>query len=491
MIPSTPALLGPQPVSWYALGRTLVAAAFTLATGILLVGNSPARAGTAPSPACAGDQPAKPNVLFLAIDDLNDWIGVLGGHPATKTPNLDRLARRGALFTRAYCTAPACNPSRTALLCGVRPSTSGVYHNNQPWRPVLPKAVTLPQHFMAHGYQVAGGGKIFHGSYPDAASWQEYFKQPGDPRPAVLPANGIPDTAHFDWGPVDVADEAMGDSKVAQWASNYLGKKHDKPFFLAAGMFRPHLPWYVPRKYFEEFPLARITLPRVKDDDLDDVPPIGRRMARPEGDHKKVVESKNWEKAVQGYLASITFSDTCVGRILDALDQSPYAQNTIIVLWTDHGWHLGQKQHWRKFALWEEATRVPLMFVVPGLTRAGSRCERTVNLLDLYPTLAELCGLPAREGLEGTSLVPLLKDPAAAWDRPSVTTHGRNNHAVRSEQWRYIRYSDGTEELYDHRTDPHEWTNLAGKPEHAAVKKELAAWLPKTNVPDAPRAGKQ
>jgi arylsulfatase A-like enzyme len=437
----------------------------------------------------ANDSPAgKPNVLFLAIDDLNDWIGCLGGYPGVQTPNLDRLAQRGVLFTRAYCAAPACNPSRTALLSGLRPSTTGVYHNNQPWRPVLPKAVTLPEHFTAHGYHVVGGGKIFHGSYFDPACWQDYFRERGNPQPATTPANGIANTAHFDWGPVDASDEAMGDTKVARWAAEYLAKKHDKPFFLAPGFIRPHLPWYVPRKYFDRYPLADIRLPKTRPDDLDDVPPLGRRMARPEGDHRKVVESNNWEKAVQGYLASITFTDTRVGQVLDALDNSPYAKNTIIVVWGDHGWHLGEKQHWRKFALWEEATRVPLMIVAPGVTRAGGRCERTVNLLDLYPTLVELCGLKAKPELDGTSLVPLLKDPAAPWDRPTLTTHGRNNHAVRSENWRYIRYNDGTEELYDHRNDPLEWTNLANRPEHAAVKKELAGRLPKTNAPDAPTA---
>lgn len=425
-------------------------------------------------------------MLFVAIDDLNDWIGALGGYSGVKTPHLDRLAQRGVLFTRAYCSAPACNPSRASLMCGLRPATTGVYHNDQPWRPVLSKAVTLPQHFMAHGYHVIGGGKIYHDSYNDLASWHKYFTRPGFPEPAKTPANGL-DRGHFDWGPVDADDDAMGDGVTVDWAIQYLHEKHDKPFFLAVGLTRPHLPWYVPKKYFDQYPLSEIKLPRVLPDDLDDVPPAGRKMANPQGDHKAVVEAKQWEEAVQAYLASITYADATVGRLFTALRKSDYADNTIVVAWGDHGWHLGEKQHWRKFALWEEATRVPLMMVVPGLARPEGKCERTVTLLDIYPTLIELCRLPPKRELEGLSLVPLLKDPSAAWDRPAVTTHGRNNHAVRSERFRYIRYQDGSEELYDHHSDPLEWTNLAEKAEFAAIKHKLAGFLPEVNVEDAPR----
>ena len=433
----------------------------------------------------------KPNVLFIAIDDLNDWIGCLGGHPDVKTPDLDRLAERGVLFTNAFCSAPACNPSRASLLTGILPSTSGVYHNNQPWRPVLPDAVTTPQHFMAHDYRVVGGGKIFHGRYADPPSWDEYFPsktktKPGDPVPPNRPVNSIPKTAHFDWGPVDVADGEMGDWQVADWAIKELTREHDKPFFTAVGIFRPHLPWYVPRKYFDMYPPDKITLPNVNKNDLDDVPPIGKKMARPNGDHKKVIEHNQWRKAVSGYLASISFADACVGRVIDALDSSPYADNTMIVLWSDHGWHLGEKLHWRKFALWEEATHNVLMMVLPGITEPGGRCTRPVSMIDIYPTLVDVCGLASKKGLEGNSLRPLLENPKAAWERPALTTHGRNNHSIRSERWRYIRYNDGTEELYDHEKDELEWVNLAEKPEYAEVKKELNRWLPEVNVPEAP-----
>ena len=434
----------------------------------------------------------RPNVLFIAIDDLNDWCGCLGGHPDAHTPNIDRLAARGVLFTHAYCAAPACNPSRTALLTGLRPATSGVYLNSQPWRPVLPDAVTLPQHFMANGYRVIGGGKIFHGRYKDPASWHEYLDRPLDPLPPNRPLSGIGGaSSHFDWGPVDVDDRDMADWKVADWAIEKLQQESEQPFFLAAGFYRPHLPWYVPRKYFDRFPPDKITLPNVKEDDLDDVPPIGRKMAKPDGDHKRVTDTDNWRKAVAAYLASGTFADACVGRVVRALENSHHADNTVIVLWADHGWHLGEKLHWRKFALWEEATRNPLLFVVPGTTQPGGRCERPVSLLDIYPTLVQACGLPSKPGLEGHSLIPLLKDPAAPWDRPALTTHGRNNHALRSERWRYVRYEDATEELYDHTNDPMEWTNLADRLDLQDVKAGLAKWLPKTNAENAPGESKR
>lgn len=435
----------------------------------------------------------KQNVLFIAVDDLNDWIGCLGGHPDVKTPNFDRLASRGVLFTNAHCAAPLCNPSRAALMTGIRPSTSGVYDNRQPFRksPAATDAVTLSQHFMAHGYWAAGAGKIYHGLFPDPQSWHDYFpsqtrNKPPDPTPPNRPLNGIPDTAHFDWGPVDVPDSRMGDWQVADWVVRQLEKKHAKPFFLACGIFRPHLPWYVPPKYFDLYPLNAIALPNVKDDDLDDVPPIGREFARPEGDHKKVIDHNQWRHAVQAYLASISFADACLGRVLDAFDASSHAKNTTIVLWSDHGWHLGEKLHWRKFALWEEATRNVLMIVSPGLTKPGGRCSRPVSLMDVYPTLIDICGLSARKELEGVSLMPLLKDPSAVWSRPALTTYLRNNHSVRSERWRYIRYSDGKEELYDHQNDEMEWNNLAGKPEFRDVKTGLARWLPDFNAPDSP-----
>jgi arylsulfatase A-like enzyme len=430
------------------------------------------------------------NVLFIGIDDLNDWVGCLGGHPQVKTPNIDRLAERGVLLTNAHCAAPACNPSRAALFTGIRPSTSGVYHNPQPWRqsPALKDAVTIPQHFRAHGYKAIGSGKMYHDSFPDPVSWNAYWpsldqQRPEDPMPPQKkwPLNGFPHGSHFDWGPIDNLPEEMGDWQVGNYVIGELRKSHEKPFFLACGFFRPHLPWYAPQKYFDLYPLDSIILPEVKENDLDDVPEYGRRIARQQ-DHKNVLKYDQWKKAVRGYLASISFVDACLGRVIDALDQSAYRDNTVIVLWSDHGWHLGEKLHWRKFALWEEATHNVLFFSAPGVTPAGGRTDAPVNLLDIYPTLIELCNLSPRDDLEGISLMPLLKDPNCKWGRPTVTTHGKNNHSVRSRQYRYIRYEDGSEELYDHESDPMEWTNLADDLDYLQIKDEMAAWLPEINV---------
>ncbi|MCI0379605.1 MAG: sulfatase [Gemmataceae bacterium] len=440
-------------------------------------------------------QTKAPNILFIAVDDLNDWTGALGGHPQAKTPNLDCLAKSGMLFTRAYCAAPACNPSRTAILTGLRPASTGVYHNNQPWRPALPDSVTLMQYLMSHGYFVLGGGKIFH--YQDPQCWHQYFKgkekaeavaeqkikKKGKKKAEPLAQGGI--GGNMTWGPLDAADTDLPDGKLTNWAIEQVKKKHDRPFFLAVGYVKPHLAWHVPKKYFDMHPLDNIQLPKVLDNDLDDVPAAGVKMAKPDGDHKQIVATGQWKQAVQAYLACCTYMDAQLGRLLDALADSVNAGTTIIILWSDHGWTHGQKQHWRKFSLWDQDCRVVFTMNVPGLTKAGQRCERTVSLLDLYPTINELCGLPAKKGLEGNSLVPLLKNPQTTWDYPALTTHGLKNHSLRSERWRYIQYKNGSEELYDHTKDPLEWKNLAKDPAYADVKRDMASKLPGKNALDA------
>jgi arylsulfatase A-like enzyme len=437
--------------------------------------------------AAASAAGTKPNILMIAVDDLNDWVGCLGGHPQTRTPNLDKLAARGQLFTNAHCNAPLCNPSRASVMTGIRPSTSGVYDNGQPWRksPVLKDAVSIPQHFRAQGYRVVGGGKIYHGAYPDAASWDGYFpdqirNKPPDPVPSTRPLEGI--GGNMDWGALNVPDSKMGDAQVVDWAVAELNRTQSGPLFLGCGLFRPHLPWHVPGQYFDLFPLNDIVLPNVKTDDLDDVPPIGVQFAKPRGDHAAITGQNKWKNAVQAYLASIAFMDAQLGRLIEGFDRSPRAKDTHIVLWSDHGWHLGEKLHWRKFSLWEESTRNVMLTVAPGVTTPGSRCNRPVSLIDLYPTLNELCGLPARRELEGRSLMPLLRNPALDWDAPALTTYFKDNHSLRNERWRYTRYSDGGEELYDHHADPMEWTNLASRPEYATVKTQLARSLPRTNA---------
>jgi arylsulfatase A-like enzyme len=315
--------------------------------------------------------------------------------------------------------------------------------------------------------------------------WPPGFPLNGLDRVTDVPGPVNPN--EFDWGPFDKPDLEMGDGRLTVWADRLLSREHEQPLFLAVGTFRPHLPWYAPRPYFEQYPIEDVQLPKVKEDDLDDVPGAGKRFAAARRrDFDLILHTGKWREAVQAYLASISFADALVGRLLDALDAGGQAEKTIIVLWSDHGWHLGEKGHWHKMTLWEEATRVPLVIVAPGVTRPGTRSTRPVSLVDLYPTLIDLCGLEPKKDLDGTSLVPLLEDPEAKWDRPALITYLRGNHAVRSRRWRYIRYADGGEELYDHANDPDEWTNLADRPELADVKRRLSGWLPKTDAPDAP-----
>lgn len=277
---------------------------------------------------CTSEKTEKPNVLFMCIDDLNDLTGFLGGHPDTKTPNLDMLAAGSVVFKNAYGPTPACNPSRAAIMSGIRPSTSGVYRNSQPWRKstVLKNINTLPQYFRQYGYIVKGSGKTYHDRYYNTLSWDEYWpaltkQRPADPVPEHRPLNGIPGTGHCDWGPVHVPKEEMGDWKVADWVIEQLEKEYEKPFFLACGFYRPHLPWYVPEEYFDKFPLEEISLPEVKKNDTDDIPEAGQALIRFQ-DHENVTGHDQWKNAVQGYLASINFVDECAGRVIRALEHS-------------------------------------------------------------------------------------------------------------------------------------------------------------------------
>jgi arylsulfatase A-like enzyme len=420
----------------------------------------------------------------------------LGGHPQTTTPNIDQLAKRGVSFTRAYCSAPLCNPSRISLLTGILPSNSGVYGNDEQLSDKLPDAVTLMQYLKGFGYTTQGGGKIFHGTGPgDPDSW-DYYHRPTADRQVGKRDDGLAEDAWTPWGPLDVKDSDMFDVKNVDWAISELEKSHDKPFFLACGFTKPHMPWYVPQKYFDMHPLESIELPITKAGDLDDVPDFGKKLAMEVydpsgeknfavegGDHNNILANHQWHRAVQSYLATISFVDAHVGRLLGALDKSAYSDNTIVVLWGDHGWHLGEKEHWRKHALWDVTTRTTLILSAPEGVQKNQLCERVVSLIDLYPTLVELCGLPGREGLDGQSLVPLLKDPKFKWDRPALTTYGYKNHAVQTERWRYIRYHDGGEELYDHMVDPNEWTNLASDSKLFPVIQKLQQMLPETNIP--------
>lgn len=457
------------------------------------------------------DEPG-PNVLFISIDDLNDWIEPLGGHPQAKTPNLTRLASQGVNFRRAYCPSPGCNPSRTAIMTGLAPYHSGVYSNYQDWREIIEEPMTIGNWFRNNGYYSTGAGKIFHYHMIDPNCWDDYWPSQDKNMPDELfPdksmsrfANADDETpitmnmppfermyGMFDWFPLASEDSEMGDAKSVDYVVSQLEKDHAKPFFLACGIYRPHLPWYVPQKYFDMFPMEEIELPKVKANDLDDLGERARDLAfRGNGYHRHVVEAGQWKQAVQGYLASIAFADAMLGRLLDALDESQYADNTIVVVWSDHGWQLGEKQHWRKFALWENVSRSVLMIRVPpgiaGLeqgTPKGTHCDRVVSLQDIYPTLVELCGLPKNEAVDGRSLLPLLRNPSEEWPYAAITTYHFGEFSVRTERWRYTIYIDGSEELYDHDSDPEEWDNLASVDSFAAVKRQLAAHLPRNPTP--------
>jgi arylsulfatase A-like enzyme len=452
----------------------------------------------------------RPNILMIVCDDLNAWIGALGRHPQVKTPAIDALAARGTLFTKAYCNAPYCNASRISALTGRLPSTTGVYEQEPFWSdPDRP--TTCVEALRSHGYYAFGAGKVFHGKFDyraatreaatsadwrdtqhRAAIWDDFRPLKPEPLPANRPLNRLVDFDNFadvsskyylfDWGAFpDSIEDQMPDSITASAVEEFLSAPPKEPFFCAAGIYKPHLPWHVPQRFFHLYPLRDIVLPLVKEDDLDDVPPIAREWALNPADHELVTSHGQWHHAVQGYLAAISYCDHIVGRIIDALQRSPDRDNTIIVLWGDNGFHLGEKLHWRKFALWEEATRVPLIIVPPSGTKCPPRISQPVSLVDLMPTLMDLLGLPKSNEDDGTSLAGLMSATAAGESGPpcAISTWGRGNHSVRRGHWRLTRYSDGTHELYDHSADAYEWTNLAADPRFSAKIRQLEAFLPK------------
>ncbi len=471
------------------------------------------------TPAAAGDGP--PNVLMIAIDDLNDWIGCLQGHPQTLTPNIDRLAARGVLFSNAHCASPACNPSRAALFTGQMPWRTGVWSNDsQRLFQQHPDARVLPRAFQEAGYRTWGTGKMMHSqaaanklmfeeSFNPEQRWSPFTRKQTDYTPeelpskgsarprhviaadglprTILPLNGLPSDRNpqepaaesFDWGPLDVPDSTMGDTQITDWAIRRLQQPHNKPFFLGVGYYRPHIPLWAPAAYFQRFGNQQIQLPPHLDADLQDLSDTGRRWAIEAitaGLHQTVVDSGQWADAVKAYLACVTYVDAQIGRLLDALDQSAAAADTIVVLWSDHGWHLGEKQHWGKWTGWERSTRVP-MIIVPkaaGISAsAGQICHAPVSLLDIYPTLAELCNVSPPAAADGLSLLPQLRNPQLESDRVVTTSFDQGNFSLRNQRWRYLRYADGTEEIYDLQEDPNEWTNLLNSPTAETALRKL------------------
>lgn len=441
---------------------------------------------------------SKPNILFIAVDDLNNWISPVDNFSNIKTPNFDRLASMGVTFTNAHVQAPLCGPSRASIMTGLRPSTTGIYGmtpDNQIRRagnPATKDITFLPEYFEQHGYHTMGIGKLFHIHAPDSL-----FKESGGRVKGFGPysekrfvwdgfGKGIRGThgrTSTDWGAFPEQDSLMPDHQSVNWVTERLQRNYKQPFFMGLGFLRVHVPLYVPQKWFDLYPLEEIKTPPYKSDDLNDIPPVGMQIndlpMMPSTEW--ALESGEWKKIVQAYLACISYVDYELGRVLDALESSKYSENTVIVLWSDHGYRLGEKGTFAKHALWETATKAPLMFAAPNLPK-GKKIDAPVELLSIYPTLLELSGLPTYSRNEAKSLVSMMNSNEGIKDSYALTTYGMNNHAVRTNQYRYIQYEDRTEELYNHNNDPNEWTNIAGNPEYKESIEELKLLLPKTNV---------
>lgn len=440
----------------------------------------------------------RPNIVMIAIDDLNDWVEPLGGHPDVQTPAMKRLAERGVTFTNAHCQAPLCNPSRTSLMSGRRPTSTGVY-GLSPWIRDLPEFADikmLPQHFHDHGYRTMIGGKIYHGGNGrgrgkanEADLWGPPSSVGARPKQKLIGVTPGGNNPLMDWGVFDHRDEDKGDWAVASWAVDQIAAmdarpESGQPYFLSLGFFLPHVPCYATQKWFDLYPEESLTMPRIIDGDRADTPPSSWHIhwSLPEPRTSWLRENDQLVPLIRSYLACVSFVDSQVGRVLNAIEKSPEADNTIVVLWSDHGYHLGEKAISGKNSLWTQSTRVPLIFAGPGIVK-GARCDQPAELLDIYPTLADLAGLPQAAGMEGLSLRRQIESPTTIRKRPAICTHNAGNHSVCDARWRYVVYADGSEELYDRSVDPAEETNLlfseSTDPEHRRAADRLASWLPK------------
>jgi arylsulfatase A-like enzyme len=446
------------------------------------------------------DTSEKPNVLFISIDDLNDWSGFLKNFPNVSTPNIDKLANNGMAFTNAHCQAPICAPSRASLFTGLYPHTTGLYYqftdqDLKAENEAINKATFMPDYLENYGYKTLGVGKLFHNGdengvfqeYGDVFTKMKYGPFLKDRKrenydPAWFP-NKRGGTV-TDWSPMDLPDSSMTDYKIADWAINQLQKKHEKPFFMAVGFVRPHVPWYVPKKWFDMFDEKDIVLPPYLENDFDDIPEISKKLheisAMPDTEWLK--KEDKWKPMVKAYLACMAFVDAQLGRVLDKLENSDYKNNTIIVLWSDHGYHLGEKGRTAKHSLWERSTHVPLIFSGTGISK-GSVSDQPVQLIDLYPTLVDILKLPPNKQNEGNSLVPLIKDVNATWNHVALTSYGYKNISLYKGDYHFIQYRDNSGELYNLKNDPNEWINLFLDDKYAGIVADFKTYLPKKYAP--------
>lgn len=442
--------------------------------------------------------PKHPNVIFFSLDDMNDFVNPLG-YSQAKTPNMDRLAKMGTLFTNAHAPAPYCAPSRTAIWTGLQASTTGCY-THEVYFYDYPTLVPMNKAFQQAGYKTYAAGKLYHhrAGYIDQSGWDEYYVRNeavkkigyemgywGEDLPLPKPYPYSPFFHNSDkkinggkfmeWGPIEGDDvsKLMG-IKRTKWVCDQLKKKHKDPFFLALGLYSPHYPNYAPKKYFDMYDLDEIELPIRKENDYDDLPEhVKKRMIGRDKLRQRLVKIGAYKKAVRGYLAAVSYADALLGEVLDALESSEYKDNTIVMLWSDQGYHLGEKGYWGKHTLWSETSRVPFIVAGPSIPK-NKQVKNTVGLIDIYPTFAELCNLPKQHNLDGESLVPLLKEsPKETKRNLLIPSHNRGDYSIVSENYRYISYKKGGEEFYDLKKDPNEWDNLAGDEKYRSIIEEM------------------
>ena len=423
----------------------------------------------------------KNNVLIIVCDDLNHWVGHLGRNDQIKTPHIDELASRGLTFENAYCNAPQCLPSRTSMFTGLLPTSTGVYANSASYvNANLTADMFLGGYMHKQDLYVSSAGKTHTMFYSDTAGIDAIGDRGFMKRCPEL-EKGV--TASQNWSILDGDDLCGEDEKNVLFITEELGKSFDKPFLIMAGIYKPHLKWKIPKKYYDMYPLDEVKLPPIKEDDLDDLDTNAAYKISGRHVSTKNESDLKMRQMVRAYMAAVSYCDAQVGRIMSALDNGPNAKNTAVVLFGDHGYHLGEKHMAAKRLLWEEANRTPYIWVVPGTTKPNTRSTRVVDLLSLYPTVCDIAGVTIPDHAEGKSIKELLANPDMEWNIPSMTTYRPNNNAIRTEEWRFIQYENGSQELYDKTTDEYEWYNLANKPEYKHIIDSLKQYIPAEQKP--------